>query len=102
MGECDEGEKACGILYTLRCLPPLPDSDSAEECWLRHVMKTRLSKNQYEYIRTSVRSVTDDNTVSRRGEKTSPHLLLELSSRERREFSLYIGVNRGLDRESIA
>ena len=41
-------------------------------------------------------------TVSRRGEKTSPRSLLEPSSRERREFSLNIGVNQGLDRESIA
>ena len=42
------------------------------------------------------------NSVSRRSEKTSPRLLLEPSSRERRELSLYIGVNQGLDRESIA
>ena len=40
--------------------------------------------------------------VSRRSEKTSPRSLLEPSSRERREYSLYIGVNQGLDRESIA
>ena len=44
----------------------------------------------------------DKDSVSRRSEKTSPRSLLEPSSSERREFSLYIGVNQGLDRESIA
>ena len=60
----------------------------------------RLSEKRYRSLMIDESSLK--HLVSRGGEKTSPRSLLEPSSHERREFSLYIGVNRGLDRESIA